>query len=70
MGVCVKRPRIPADVILDQLALGKRQKEIAYENGLHPTSVESVLLFERRRQNCRTSYELLALHIRRKISGD
>ncbi len=61
-------PRLPADAILDLLASGKLQKEIAYENALTPTAVESVLVTERRRRGCRTNMQLLALYLKLKAS--
>jgi DNA-binding NarL/FixJ family response regulator len=63
-----RRPRVPADELLDLLATGKRVKEIAREHHLDPNSICSVLMFERRRRNARTNMQLLAIHLKKKLN--
>lgn len=59
--------RTTPDAVLEELAHGKQQKEIAYELGCHHQALNRALRLEQLRRGARNINELIALHVERKI---
>lgn len=58
--------RTTPEAVLEQLAHGKRQKQIAFDLGCHHQSLNRALRIEQIRRGARNMTELIALYVEAK----